>query len=77
MSSVRTVVRVKLLVLASIIAALPLLITYAVAENKLAEATLWGIYGAHSRHDCPVNNKETAKEVIALSKRDLGALMEK
>jgi len=77
MSSVRTVVRVKLLVLASIIAALPLLMTYAVAESNPAEATLWGIYGAHSRHDCPVNNKETAKEVITLSKRDLGPLMEK
>ncbi len=42
-----------------------------------AEPTLWGIYGSHNRHDCPVNNRETAKKVIALSKKDLGPLMEK
>jgi hypothetical protein len=38
---------------------------------------LWGIYGAHNRHDCPVNNRETAKEVIAISQMDLGPLMKK
>lgn len=46
-------------------------------ESAPAEATLWGIYGAHNRHDCPVNNRETAKEVIAASMMDLGPLMEK
>ena len=48
-----------------------------VAETDSPEATLWGIYGAHSRHDCPVNNKETAREVVALSESNLGPLMEK
>ena len=38
---------------------------------------MWGIYGAHDKHDCPVNNRETAKEVITLSMMDLGPLMEK
>ncbi len=47
------------------------------AKNSSAEATLWGIYGAHNRHDCPVNNRETAMEVIAISKMDLQPLMEK
>ncbi len=42
-----------------------------------AEPTLWGIYGAHNRHDCPVNNRETAKEVITLSVTNLQPLMEK
>ena len=45
--------------------------------NALAESTLWGIYGAHNKHDCPVNNRETAIDVIALSESDLGPLMEK
>ncbi len=45
--------------------------------NALAESTLWGIYGAHNKHDCPVNNRETAKQVIALSESDLQPLMEK
>ena len=40
-------------------------------------STLWGIYGAHNRHDCPVNNRETAKEVITISKTDLAPLIEK
>jgi len=47
------------------------------AQDGSAEPTLWGIYGAHSRHDCPVNNRETAKEVIAISMRDLSPLMTK
>ena len=42
-----------------------------------AETTLWGIYGEHNRHDCPVNNRKTAKEVITISKTDLKPLMEK
>ena len=74
--------RVKHLVCASIIASVPFFAGSAAAESAAAESaaaepTLWGIYGAHDRHDCPVNNKETAKEVIALSVRDLGPLMEK
>jgi hypothetical protein len=51
--------------------------TVVFAASASAEPTLWGIYGAHDKHDCPVNNRETAKEVIALSKRDLKPLMEK
>lgn len=42
-----------------------------------AESTLWGIYGKHSKHDCPVNNRKTAKEVIAISKKNLGPMMKK
>lgn len=42
-----------------------------------AEDPLWGIYGAHSKHDCPVNNRDTAKEVITISKTDLAPLMAK
>ncbi len=64
--------KIKHLIYASIIAAAPFF-----AGNASAETTLWGIYGAHNRHDCPVNNRETAKEVIAISKADLGPLMEK
>ena len=69
--------RVKHLVYASIIASVPFFAGSPLAESASAEPTLWGIYGAHNRHDCPVNNKETAKEVIALSERDLGPLMKK
>jgi hypothetical protein len=47
------------------------------AESTSTEPTLWGIYGYHNRHDCPVNNRETAKEVIAISLMDLGPLMKK
>ncbi len=69
--------RVKHLVYASSIASVPFFAGGALAESASAKPNLWGIYGAHNRHDCPVNNKETAKEVIALSERDLGPLMEK
>ncbi len=69
--------RLKHFIFASIIASLPLFAGSASAESASVEPTLWGIYGAHNRHDCPVNNKATAKEVIALSQRDLGPLMEK
>ena len=47
------------------------------AETASAQATLWGIYGAHSKHDCPVNNRETAKEIVAASAKDLSPLMAK
>ncbi len=69
--------RVKHLVYVSIIASVPFFAGSSLAESASAEPTLWGIYGAHNRHDCPVNNKETAKKVIALSERDLRPLMEK
>ncbi len=67
----------KLLVCASIIASVPFFAGSASTEGTSAESTLWGIYGAHNRHDCPVNNRETAKEVIALDAMDLRPLMEK
>jgi len=42
-----------------------------------AEATLWGIYGHHNLHDCPVNNKQTAEYVVKASKADLSPLFRK
>jgi len=63
-------------IFASIISLLSFLPSAGSAQGT-SEATLWGIYGAHDRHDCPVNNIETAKDVIALSQSDLGPLMEK
>ncbi len=64
--------KISQFIYASIIASAPFF-----AGSALAETTLWGIYGAHNRHDCPVNNRETAKEVIAISMADLNPLMEK
>ena len=64
-------------IIASIIVAAPFFAETALVQDTSAEATLWGIYGAHNRHDCPVNNRETAKEVITISKTDLKPLMEK
>jgi len=69
--------RVKHFVFASIIASVLFFAGIAPAQSVSAEPTLWGIYGAHNRHDCPVNNRETAKEVITLSVTDLQPLMEK
>ena len=69
--------RVKRLAFASIIASVPFFVGWASAGSASAEPTLWGIYGAHNKHDCPVNNRDTAKEVIALSAKDLRPLMEK
>ncbi len=69
--------RIKHLIYTSIIASLPFVAGSAAAQSASAEPTLWGIYGAHNRHDCPVNNRETAKEVIAISMMDLQPLMEK
>lgn len=51
--------------------------TFLFTGNASAESTLWGIYGSHSKHDCSVNNRDTAKEVIAISKKDLGPMMKK
>lgn len=67
---------IRHLILASAIASVPLLPGTVSAQDS-AEPTLWGIYGAHNRHDCPVNNRETAMDVITLSESDLGPLMEK
>jgi len=67
---------IRHLVYASAIAVAPFVAGAASAQSA-PEPTLWGIYGTHSRHDCPVNNRETAKEVITLSGRDLGPLMDK
>jgi len=47
------------------------------AQDSEKEATLWGIYGIHDKHDCPINNKDTAIMVIALSKKDLQPIMDK
>ncbi len=69
--------RMKHLIYASIIASVPLFAGSASAQSASAEPTLWGVNGAHNRHDCPVNNRETAMEVIALSLADLGPLMER
>ena len=69
--------KVKHLVYASIIASLPLFAGSTSVGGDSSEPTLWGIYGAHSKHDCPVNNRQTAKEVIAISMTDLGPLMAK
>ena len=67
----------KHFIYASIIAAVPFFAGSASAQSVSAEPTLWGIYGAHDKHDCPVNNRETAKYVITVSQMDLGPLMEK
>ncbi len=72
----RPIMSIKHLIYVSTIAALPLFAGAASAQSA-PEPTLWGIYGAHDKHDCPVNNRQTAKEVIALSLMDLGPLMEK
>ena len=69
--------RIKHFICASFIASVALIAGSACAQSASAEPTLWGIYGAHNRHDCPVNNRETAKEVIAISMMDLQPLMEK
>jgi hypothetical protein len=67
----------KNLVQASIISSMLLLAGRSTAGSETPEATLWGIYGEHSMHDCPVNNRDTAIEVIAASEMDLTPLMEK
>ena len=67
---------IKQAIFASTLASLLLLPGVGAAQSA-PEPTLWGIYGAHSKHDCPVNNRETAMEVITLSTTDLTPLMEK
>lgn len=47
------------------------------AAAETASATLWGVYGEHSMHDCPLFNVETAKLVVAASEADLGPIMAK
>ena len=70
-------INLKHILYSSIIASAPFLAGTALAESEAAEATLWGIYGEHNLHDCPVNNIETAKYVITASMMDFGPLMEK
>ncbi len=72
----------QLFVYASIIVAVLLFAGSALAQSASPESasvkpTLWGLYGEHSKHDCPVNNRETAKEVIEISMTDLEPLMKK
>ncbi len=69
--------RMKHFIYASMIASMPFFAGSASAQDASAAPTLWGIYGAHDKHDCPVNNIETAKYVITVSRTDLGPLMEK
>ncbi len=69
--------KIKHFIYASFIASVPFIAGSACGQGASAEPTLWGIYGAHNRHDCPVNNRETAKEVIAVSMMDLQPLMDK
>ncbi len=69
--------RMQNLVYASIIVSVPFFAGSALAQSASAEPTLWGIYGAHNMHDCPVNNRETAKKVITLNAMDLRPLLEK
>lgn len=47
------------------------------ANGHRAESTLWGIYGKHEVHICPVNNRETAEYVVEASKTDITPLMAK
>ncbi len=70
--------RIKHFIYAAMIVSVPLFAgSPGAAQTASAEPTLWGIYGAPNRHDCPVNNRETAVEVVALSEMDLRPLMEK
>lgn len=69
--------KMKHLAYALIVASIPFTVASTSAQSSIVEPTLWGIYGAHSRHDCPVNNRETAKEVIAISVMDFEPLMER
>ncbi len=74
--------RAQVVVFASIIALVLLFVGSALAQNASTESasvkpTLWDLYGEHSKHDCPVNNRETAKEVIEISMSDLEPLMKK
>lgn len=62
---------------ALIITSAPFLAGSALAQTVETEPTLWGIYGVHSVHDCPVNNIDTAKELITLHGTDITPLMEK
>ena len=64
--------KIEHFICASIIASAPFF-----AGSAVAERTLGGIYAGHNRHDCPVNNRETTQEVIAISMPDLNPLMEK
>jgi hypothetical protein len=51
--------------------------TIEVHDHGAGEATLWGIYGRHDVHDCPLNNREIAEYVVEASRADVRPLMEK
>ena len=65
----------KGLVFAMIISAMQFFTGSAWAKN--VKPTLWGIYGSHEVAACPVNNRETAKRVVAIGSRDNRPLMKK
>ena len=69
--------KAKYLVGALIIASVPFLAETGSVQSNSVEPTLWGVYGSHNRHDCPVNNRESAKDVIAINMSDLQPLMDK
>lgn len=46
-------------------------------ETAAGEASLWGIYGRHDVHDCPLNDRARAEAVVAASRADLRPLLEK
>ena len=52
--------KMKHLIYASIIASVPFLVGNASAQSASADPTLWGIYGAHNRHDCPATSRRTS-----------------
>ena len=66
---------IKHVVYASTLVAMSTIASTTSAQS--VEPTLWGIYGAHDKHDCPVNNRQTAIEMIELSQTDLAPIMEK
>ena len=71
-------IKTKHIIYAAVIASAPLFAGNAAAQDEaVVEPTLWGIYGKHNLHDCPVNDIERAKYVIAASQMDLTPLMEK
>ena len=37
-------------------------------EGAAGEASLWGIYGRHDVHDCPLNDRARAEAVVAASR---------
>jgi len=76
-STAGTLLRSAVIGAASAAAAIGLCLPASAAPAGAPQATLWGVYGDHDMHDCPLNNRETAKRVIDISKADLGPLLAK